>query len=210
VRSPTTPPLTSPITSPIGGPYNGVSEYSSRFLASESTTQPIETSTVRTVDRISLVTYLNDHLAASVAALQLLDRLSKSHGQSPLGGTLAEFAWDIRREQRIVGRIVDAFDGGPSLVKRVLASIGEVVSRVKMRKLRSGDFNLQLFEALELLSIGFYGRQSLWRTLERLKRDGILRLDLDFPMHIRGVEQQLVVMRTFRLDIATSALSVAG
>ena len=158
-----------------------------------------------------MVTYLNDHLAASVAALKLLDRLCKSHGQSPLGVSLAEFARDIKREQRIiariVARIVDAFDGQPSLVKRAMASIGDLVARIKMRTLRSGDRDLSLFEALELLSVGFYGRQSLWRTLERLKRDGIFRLGLDFTMHIRGVEHQLAVVQTMRLDIAAAALS---
>ena len=189
--------------------YTAVIDHSFRSRSSESgdTAQQMETSVVRTVNRIALVTYLNDHLAASVAALKLLDRLCKSHGQSSLGVSLAEFAWDIKREQRIIARIVDAYDGQPSLVKRAMASIGDLVARIKMRTLRSGDRDLSLFEALELLSVGFYGRQSLWRTLERLKRDGIFRLGLDFTMHIRGVEHQLAVVQTMRLDIAAAALS---
>ena len=163
---------------------------------------------VRTVDPAAMVTYLNDHLAASVAALKLLDRLCRSHGQSPLGVTLAEFASEIRREKRIVERILLSYDGQPGMVKRAIASIGELVARIKLRPLASGDRGLPLFEALELLSVGFYGRQSLWRTLERLKRDGTFRLGLDFSTHIEGVERQMAVMQDIRLDVASTAFSV--
>ncbi len=204
-------PSTPPRTSPIGRPYTAVVDHSAarRAGGEGDSGERNETNVVRSVNPTNMVTYLNDHLAASVAALKLLDRLCRSHGQSPLGVTLAEFAWEIRREQRIVERILFAYDGQPGLVKRAIASIGELVARIKLRPLESGDRDLPLFEALELLSVGFYGRQSLWRTLERLKRDGIFRLGLDFSMHIEGVERQMAVMQNLRLDVASSAFSVA-
>ena len=165
---------------------------------------------MRAVDRASLMTYLNDHLAASVAALKLIGRVGASQGESHLGITLNEFRRVVEREQQIVQRIVDAFDGGGNIVKKTMAGLGEFLSRLKIGGFRSGHGNLELLEAMELLTVGFCGRRSLWQTLERMKNAGVLRLDIDFQHLIEVVESQLATLELLRLDTAISALSVTS
>lgn len=163
--------------------------------------------TARVLNGDSLVTYLNDHLAASVMALKLMDRLSKSQGTSPLGDTIAEFATETARDKQLVQRIVDAFGGGGGVAKKSLAWFGELLSRLKLGQFSSVSGDLELFEALELLSVGFYGRRSLWQMLERLKDERVLRLGIDFAEIISRVDSQLERINAIRLDMATGAFS---
>lgn len=164
---------------------------------------------LRVVNRGALLRYLNDHLAALVAAIKLLKRVSAAQEDSHLGITLAEFVRVLEREQQIVQRIVDAFDGGLSVVKATMARLSEMASRLTIGGFSTVDGNLDLFQALELLSIGFYGRMSLWQTLDRLNHSAVLGLNLDFQNLIRGVEAQLDTLRLLRRDTATFALSTA-
>ena len=45
-------------------------------------------------------TYLNDHLAGSVAALDLLGQMEKAHGGTDLGSVLAALRADIAKDRR--------------------------------------------------------------------------------------------------------------
>lgn len=140
-------------------------------------------------------------------ALKLMDRLSKSQATSALGETIAEFAVETARDRQLVQRIVDAFGGGGGVAKKSLAWFGELLSRVKLGQFSSVSGDLELFEALELLSVGFYGRRSLWQMLERLKDERVLRLGIDFADMIGRVERQLERINALRLDMATGAFS---
>ena len=164
---------------------------------------------LRVVDRSSLLTYLNDHLAASVAALKLIERVTASKPDSILATTFVHWLPSLEHEQQNLLRIVAAFDGGGNSVKKAMAWSGEFVSRLKIGGFRKDRGALELFEAIELLSIAFYGRRALWQTLERLANSGVLRLGLDFEKLIDAVQAQLVTLQTFRLDAATFALTSA-
>ena len=47
-----------------------------------------------------LATYLNDHLAGAVAALELLEHLGKAHADTPTGRFAAELRADIAADRK--------------------------------------------------------------------------------------------------------------
>ena len=130
-------------------------------------------------DESTLATYLNDHLAGSVAGLQLMDRLCDAEGAGPVGLLLARLRPDVVLEQTELRRLLTALGATESPVRRAVAWIGEQFTRLKIGAGEDDDSGLMLFEALEALSLGFFGRMSLWRILAVVQADLPLRLDVD-------------------------------
>jgi hypothetical protein len=65
-----------------------------------------------------------------------------------------------------------------------------------------------LFEALELLGVGFWGRRSLWGALAHLDRQSPLQSGIAFHALAEGAERQLAELEPFRLLAAIGALTV--
>lgn len=158
------------------------------------------------IDRSSLVTYLNDHLAGSIAALELMERISSWHAGTPLGVTMAGLVDEIGKEQTLIRSLVGAVGGSESTFAKSLAWLGEKVARIKIGPGEGDPSGLMLFEALEALSIGFWGRRSLWRALDHLGLQRSLDVDADFAGLARRAEQHLGNLEVFRLEASRSAL----
>ena len=100
------------------------------------------------LDELTLATYLNDHLAGSVAGL----------------------------------------------------------ARLKIGAGENDDSGLMLFEALEALSLGFFGRMSLWRILAVVQAD--LPLRIDFDALATRASRHLADLEGARVAAGLAALSV--
>lgn len=161
-----------------------------------------------TIDRSAFESYLNDHLAGSVAALELMGRLAESLGPSPLGELMRRFKVELEEEQALVRRLVEQSGGAESPVRKAVAWFGEKVARLKVGPGTSDASGLMLFEALELLGVGFWGRRSLWRALAHLEREAPLHAGIPFTLLAEGAERQLSELEPFRLEAAIGALTV--
>ncbi len=109
--------------------------------------------------------YLNDHLAGSVAALELIEYLSKNYPDTTLETFFAELHAEISADQDVLRDLLRTFEEGESSVRKAGAWIAEKVGRAKFGISEMEVRGTGLLEALEGLAMGITGKQLLWRAL---------------------------------------------
>jgi hypothetical protein len=140
-------------------------------------------------DRDRLVgIYLQDHLAGSVVALELIQRSARSNEANELGAFLTSLHEEIRADQKTLLDVMGALGVEPSRVKNGLAWTAEKAGRLKLngRLLRYSP--LSRVHELETLEAGIVGKRSLWTNLEVLDDPRLAGLDL--PRLVERAEAQ--------------------
>ena len=79
-----------------------------------------------------LAIYLNDHLAGSVGALQLIDTLIEHSRGAPLEAKLRSLRGEIEEDQATLRRILDRIDADENRLKQAAAWVSEKVSHAKL------------------------------------------------------------------------------
>ena len=121
--------------------------------------------TAQSVSVNELSTYLNDHLAGSVAALELVEYLSKNYPDSTLETFFAELHADISADQDVLRDLLNTFGAKESAVRKAGAWIAEKFGRAKLNLDEHQVAGVGLLEALEGLVLGITGKGLLWRAL---------------------------------------------
>ncbi len=83
-----------------------------------------------------LLIYLNDHLAAAVAAIELAERCRRQNEGSQLAEWLVTVGTELHTQRRLLEELITRFDGRVDVVKRTAAWLGEKVGRLK----RNGEW----------------------------------------------------------------------
>lgn len=158
------------------------------------------------MSRQILTTYLNDHLAGSVAALELLDDLRKGSKGTPRVAWLAPLRSDIEQDQQVLRELLRAVGGKESRLRKAAAWMTEKLGEAKLKLDDPGDGELELLEALESLALGIQGKLKLWRTLQAV-RDRVPELQqMDLPTLERRAMEQHDRVDAERLQVARAAL----
>jgi hypothetical protein len=149
-----------------------------------------------------LTNYLNDHLAGSVGALELLDRLIETYEGKPLGKFFRDLRRDVEHDQEQLKELIQKLGAAESTVRKAGAWIAEKFSRSKIDLGEGSKAELGLFLALEALILGITGKRSLWRALHAASRTVPELARLDYPgLETRAIDQcEKVEAR--RLEIA--------
>jgi hypothetical protein len=113
----------------------------------------------------NLSSYLNDHLGGSVGALELLDRLIDIYKDKPLERFFRDLRNEIDADQETLKELISKLGDQESALRKAGAWIAEKLSRAKIQLSESREGEMGLFLALEGLSLGIYGKRSLWRAL---------------------------------------------
>lgn len=149
----------------------------------------------------NLSTYLNDHLAGSVGALELLDRLIDIYKEKPLERFFTDLRQDIDADQKTLKGLIAHLGQDESTVRKAGAWVIEKLSRAKIQPGEAAEGEMGLFLALEGLALGITGKRSLWRALAAASVTAPpLRLDYD-ELEKRAREQHDQV-EAKRLEIA--------
>ena len=148
--------------------------------------------------------YLNDHLAGSVAALELLDRLVETYAGKPLERFFRELRDDIRRDQEQLEELIAKLGLKESAVRKAGAWIAEKFSRPKIDLEADSKSELGLFLALEALVLGITGKRSLWRALDAASRGMPALARLDYSGLEKRAIDQCERVEARRLEIARS------
>ncbi len=98
-----------------------------------------------------LTTYLNDHLAGSVAALELLDHLIERQGGTPLEKFLAHLRTEVEEDQRVLRDLLRRLGAQESRVRKAAAWLAEKLGRAKLGLSHSDGGELAMLKALEAL-----------------------------------------------------------
>ncbi|MBY0523872.1 MAG: hypothetical protein K2R98_10770 [Gemmataceae bacterium] len=150
-------------------------------------------------------TYLNDHLAGSVAALEILDRLEKAHAGTELGAFFAGLNRDITADRDELLALMKRLGTGKSAPRRVVAWFAEKLTELKLRLDDPADGALRLLESLEGLSVGIEGKRLLWRSLATVSEQDRSLQGPDYPRLERCAEEQRQRIEPRRLQAAKEA-----
>ena len=153
-----------------------------------------------------LVSYLNDHLAGSVSAVEPLDHLIKTHEEEPLAKFLEELRMDIVADQDVLKKIVHRFNADQSALRKAGAWLAEKVARAKLNIGRHKKRQIGLVEALEVLVLGITGKQLLWRALNAAIGSSPLLRGVDLVQLEERAIEQIERLETQRLEIAREVL----
>jgi hypothetical protein len=151
----------------------------------------------------NLHAYLNDHLAGSVAAVEMLERAIAQNEGTELAGTLAGILNEIRADQEVLRTLIGRVGGSENPLKKAGAWLAEKAGRLKLHDLAEGP--LDRLEMLEALALGIHGKLSLWRSIQHAvaRHPAVAGLDLDDL--IRRAESQRARVETLRLAAAAAA-----
>jgi hypothetical protein len=153
----------------------------------------------------ALSAYLNDHLAGSVGAIELIERAIQENAGNLLARRLEPELEAIRKDQVIVRDLIQRIGSSESRLKKAGAWLAEKAGRVKLGG-TDEPTELSRMETLEALVIGIHGRWALWRALRVVAdRHPVLR-DLDLDALERGTAEQHDRVEEWRLEAAREVL----
>jgi hypothetical protein len=146
-----------------------------------------------------LHTYLNDHLAGSVAAIELLDDLIEHHSQDRFARTFRGLRDEIQVDQDTLRDLIRKLGAKESAIRKAGAWLAVKFSRVKIG---DADDSAGLLQALEALALGITGKQLLWRSLAAIAPDFPALQGTDFSELEKRAHDQFERVETFRMQLA--------
>lgn len=156
-------------------------------------------------DRLSV--YLNDHLAGSVAALELIKHLTEKFPDSKLETFLADLHAEISADQDVLRDLIGAFEKNESVVRKAGAWVMEKFGQVKLGIDRGDVSGVGLLEAFEGLVLGITGKMLLWRSLAVASRTRPQLRGPDYAELERRAAQQRDRVEQKRLAAAREAFA---
>ena len=152
----------------------------------------------------SLATYLTDHLAGSVGAVEMLERTIDATEGTPLARALSEILEEIRQEQQVVRELLARVGAGERPLKKAGAWLAEKAGRLKIGD--TGSSALARLQVLEALALGLQGKLSLWRSLQHVAAGHPELAGIDLVGLDRQARRQHERVESLRLDAAAEAL----
>jgi hypothetical protein len=136
-----------------------------------------------------LDSYLNDHLAGSISALELIAHWAEVHKGQPLGNFFLEIETEIKGDQNMLRDVMRTLEIEESKVRKVSAWAAEKVGRARMIIAGDEQGSLGLVLTLEGLIMGVTGKKLMWRALSAAKLPELN--DYNFEELQRQAEQQV-------------------
>lgn len=152
-----------------------------------------------------LTNYLNDHLAGSVGALELLDRLIDIYREKPLENFFRNLRDDIHQDQEQLKELMQKIGAEESAVRKAGAWVVEKLSRPKIALSEEAEGEIGLLLALEALVLGITGKRSLWRALQAASRTVPQLARLDYAALEKRAIEQCERVEAKRLETARTA-----
>jgi hypothetical protein len=151
-------------------------------------------------------TYLNDHLAGAVAAVELLDHLIELHRGSDRRTFYQTVQAEIIEDQKVLQDLVSRVGGRESQVRKAAAWLSEKLAQAKLALDDRADGQLRTFEALEALALGIHGKLQLWTALAEAARVNPAFQGVDFARLQERAQDQYKRVDQERLQAARRAL----
>jgi hypothetical protein len=160
---------------------------------------------VASMSRDNLTTYLNDHLAGALAAVELLGHMIRLERGRQWEQALTEIRAEVEEDRVVLQSLLHEVGGKESRVRKAAAWVTEKLGRAKLKLDDSGRGELQMLESLEALALGIQGKAALWRALANpevpVKR-------LDYARLEQRAVNQFQRAEALRLEAARAALSL--
>jgi hypothetical protein len=156
----------------------------------------------------ALPTYLQDHLAGALHAIEILKAMRSHFSGEPLGQFADQMLAEVQADREVLARLTERAGGTAGGVKEWAAWLSEKVSRLKLKH-GSAD-GLGTFEALEFLVIGIHGKWALWRALAEVAALDERLQGVDFGELTARAQNQHQKVEERRLACAQSVFRTGG
>ena len=153
----------------------------------------------------ALTQYLQDHLAGSVAALQLMETLADQERGRPLEAALRGLHTEVSEEQQVLREILQRLDGGESRLKQAAAWFTEKMHVARLALAERSHPALARLDGLESLGLGLQGKLALYRALEHVALNEPALGDYPFVALQARTESQHAMIERERIAAARQA-----
>jgi len=116
-----------------------------------------------------LNSYLNDHLAGSVSALELIAHWAETHKGKRLGTFFVEIEKEIKADQDALRDVMSTLGIEESKMRKAGAWAAEKVGRARMIIAGDESGSLGLVLTLEGLIMGVTGKKMMWAAVDAAK-----------------------------------------
>jgi hypothetical protein len=157
-----------------------------------------------------IATYLNDHLAGSEVALELIEHLETAHAGTPLEQFFAELRADVTADRHELEGLMEQLHITESRVRKATAWLSEKLTEVKLRLDDPAGGALRLMESLEALSLGIEGKRGMWLALAAVAEEAEWLRVVNYERLIRRAEEQRSRVEAERLKAAKTALETTS
>lgn len=147
--------------------------------------------------------YLNDHLAGSVAAIEILQHLESAHAATPEEHFYTDIREHVEQDQQDLETIMDRLGVAVSRTRKAGAWVASKFTEFKLGVDDPSGGALRDLEALEVLAMGIDGKRALWRALAASQHHFPELDTIDFERLIERAEEQGTRAEHARLQAAT-------
>ena len=151
-----------------------------------------------------LATYLNDHLAGSLIAVEIMEHLETE--ASDLMPDLAALKSDIEADRDQLRSLMHRLGIVESRVRKVTSWIAEQVTEAKFEADDETQGTLRRLERLEALAVGIDGKSALWRALNAAAEVAPELRGTDYEHLTERAQKQRSQVEMLRLQAARLAL----
>src|SRR6266576_5572862 len=152
-----------------------------------------------------LNSYLNDHQAGSISALELIAHWAHVHKDEPLGRFFADIERQIKADQDTLRDVMRCLGIEESKVRQAGAWAAEKVGRARLIIAGDEPGSLGLVLTLEGLIMGVTGKKLVWRALAAAKLPPLN--SYNFEELQRRAEQQVERIEAERIQAVSQAFS---
>lgn len=154
--------------------------------------------------------YLNDHLAGSVAAIELVDHLIKATAGTVLEKFFRDIFAEIQQDQDTLEQLMSDLEIAQSGFRKTSAWLAEKIALIKLGPTLAKDGNSGLFQALEGIALGIIGKKKLWQALAQVIESSFIRGKFDFSCLEKRADAQHEKVEEKRIAMAREALGCDG
>jgi hypothetical protein len=155
-----------------------------------------------------IATYLNDHLAGSVVAVELMENLEEVYADTPVAEFITRLHADIEADRQELKDLMDRLQVSESTTRKASAWLTEKLTQLKLRLDDPTRGDLRLFESLEALSLGIEGKRCLWLGLSAAAEVSPRLRIADYERLKQRAEEQRERVERKRLEVAKAALKL--
>jgi hypothetical protein len=154
-----------------------------------------------------LAAYLNDHLAGSIMAVDLLAQLENSHAGTQMARVFSELRGDIESDRRALKTLMDRLHIIESRPRKATAWLTAKLAEIKLNIEDEGSGPLRLLESVEAVALGIDGKLALWRSLSAAAEINAELRGVDYGQLSQRAEEQRERAEKVRLSAAKAALA---
>jgi hypothetical protein len=155
-----------------------------------------------------LATYLNDHLAGSVTAIEIIDRLAEE--ASDISPFLARLKKDIEADRQHLVDLMARLTIPQSRIRKASLWLAEKITEAKLEVDDQSGGLLRRLERLEAVVLGIDGKLALWHSLEAASSVDAQLRGPDYVQLAQRAREQRAAVEALRIEAARAALRVAA